>query len=355
MSFEYFLAFLISCALVYFLTPLVRHIAFLRGIVDYPSEPRKIHSSPVPLLGGWAVYAGFAFTVLLWLIFSKVSFGYFIHLPYFAGILLGGAILCVGGYLDDKYHLPPYYSIIAPLLAVLVVIVFGVQLSYINNPFGGVILLDAVKFLDYPVFGGVFVFVWILGMIYTTKFLDGMDGLVSGVSGIGALAIFFVSLLPQVGQSDTALLAIIFAGAILGFLPWNFHPAKIFLGEGGSTLAGFMVGVLAVISGGKIATALLVMGIPILDAAWVIIRRLFSHYSPFQPDRKHLHFRLLDVGLSQRQAVLFLYFLVAAFGACAIYLQSLGKVMALGILLVVMLILGGVLVYSYKKKVKNEK
>ncbi|MFA6549622.1 MAG: alpha/beta fold hydrolase, partial [Candidatus Margulisiibacteriota bacterium] len=165
------------------------------------------------------------------------------------------------------------------------------------------------------------------------------------------------SLVPVVDQPDTALLAIIFAGSMLGFLPWNFHPAKIFLGEAGSTLAGFLIGTLAVISGGKIATALLVMGIPILDVLWVILRRLTTSASVFKADRKHLHFRLLDLGLSHRQTVMFLYFISAAFGVSGIFLQSAGKLIALFILVSVMILLGAFLVSAYNRKlrVRSEK
>jgi UDP-GlcNAc:undecaprenyl-phosphate GlcNAc-1-phosphate transferase len=352
---EYFLAFFIPLTVTAFVTPLVKYLATTLKVLDFPDEARKIQDRPVPKLGGLAVYAGFAFTVALWLIFSPRSFGYFIHLRYLLGILAGGAILMVGGYLDDRYDLRPARQIIFPLLAIACLIVSGIQLSYINNPLGGAILLDTVKILGYPLLGGVFIVLWVLGMIYTTKFLDGMDGLVSGVTGIGAVVVFFLSLLPNVSQPDTALLALMFGGAILGFLPWNFHPARIFLGESGSTLAGFLIGTLSVIAGGKIATALLIMGIPILDVVWVIVRRVYNHFSPFAADRKHLHFRLLDVGLSQRQTVLFLFALSAGFGISGLYLQSVGKLLALVILCLVMLLLGAALVVAYNRKMQKSK
>jgi UDP-GlcNAc:undecaprenyl-phosphate GlcNAc-1-phosphate transferase len=347
---EYFLAFFIPLVVTAFLTPCVRYWAESWGVLDFPDAGRKIQTGPVPKLGGLAVFLSFAFTVGLWLVFSPKSFGYFIHLQYFWGILAGSLVLIFGGFLDDKYSLPPGKQIVFPVLAIACLIVSGVQLSYINNPLGGAIVLDAVKVWGYPLFGGLFIVLWILGMVYTTKFLDGMDGLVSGVAGIGAIVIFFLSQLPNVNQPDTALLSIIFAGAILGFLPWNFHPAKIFLGEGGSTLTGFLLGTLSVIAGGKIATALLIMGIPILDVAWVIARRIYNHFSPFSGDRKHLHFRLLDVGFSQRQTVLFLYALSAGFGVSGLYLQSVGKLVALFILFLVMALLGSALVVAYNRK-----
>ena len=180
-----------------------------------------------------------------------------------------------------------------------------------------------------------------------------MDGLVTGISGIAGIVIFGLSLGPQVNQTSTAFLALIFASCCFGFLPFNFHPAKIFLGEGGSTFTGFMIAALAVISGGKIATALLVLGIPILDVAWVIVNRLWFGTSPFAGDKKHLHFRLLDIGLSQRQAVMFLYFLALIFGGVAVFLQSVGKLVALLALGIVMLIVAIGVVVIYQKKQKR--
>jgi len=190
-----------------------------------------------------------------------------------------------------------------------------------------------------------------MGMMYTTKFLDGLDGLVSGVAVIGSIILFLVSLFWDVPLSGTSILCLILGGSSLGFLIWNFHPAKIFLGEGGSTFLGFMLGVLAIISGAKIATALLVMGLPILDVIWVIVRRIFREKkSPFLADKKHLHFRLLDAGLNQRQVVLLLYLLTLLFGATAIFQQTFGKLIALGILVIVMLGLAWWVIYRYKQK-----
>jgi len=188
-------------------------------------------------------------------------------------------------------------------------------------------------------------------MIYTTKLLDGLDGLVSGITIIGSIVLFFLSLTPGVIQPETALLCIILAGASLGFLFFNFHPAKIFLGETGSTFTGFMLGTLAIISGGKIATALLIMGIPILDVLWVIGRRLWQRQSPFRSaDRKHLHFRLLDIGFSHRGAVLFLYVVSAMFGSVALSVQGKYKLVVLVVLVIFMLVLGAVVVLKARKK-----
>jgi len=344
----YFLVFFAGVAVLsFFVTKIVRAIANRFGVQDFPDKERKIHVSPKPKLGGLAIYFSFIFGLAALAIFGGTAE---IAPWQIAGLALGGLVLIIGGILDDKFDLPAAKQIIFPIVAAAIVVISGTHISYVTNPLGGKIILDQFKFFSLPVFGSLLVFAWILGMTYTTKFLDGMDGLVSGISGIAGLVIFGLSLAPQVSQTTTAFLAIIFAGAVLGFLPMNFYPAKIFLGEGGSTFTGFMIGVLAVISGGKIATALLVLGIPILDVAWVIVRRLWFGSSPFVGDRKHLHFRLLDIGLSQRQAVIFLYCLSALFGGVAVFLQSMGKLVALGILSAVMLAVAITVVVLYRKK-----
>lgn len=344
----FFVVFLAGTAVFSFLlTKLIYRLAVRLDIRDFPDMERKIHHEPKPKLGGVALFLSVVFGLL---ILSLAGGTDEISALRLAGLVLGGAILVLGGILDDKYDLHAAVQIIFPVLAAIAVVLSGTHISLITNPLGGSIALDQYKIYGYPVFGSLLVFGWILGMIYTTKFLDGMDGLVSGISGIAGFVIFALSLAPAVNQTTTAFVALIFAAASLGFLPYNFYPAKIFLGEGGSTFTGFMIGTLAVISGGKIATALLVLGIPILDAAWVIVRRLWFRRSPFVGDKKHLHFRLLDIGLSQRQAVLLLYFFAAAFGFVAVFLQSLQKLIALGILAAVMLALALTVVILYNKK-----
>src|SRR3989338_192577 len=345
----FFVVFFIGTAVFSFLlTKVIYKLALELDIRDYPDSERKIHLEPKPKLGGLAIFSSFVFALIL---LSFLGGTDEISAVRVAGVILGGLALVIGGGLGDKYVLPAAKQIWFPVAAALAVVLSGTHISFITNPFGGNVILDQYKLLGYPVFGSLLVFAWILGMTYTTKFLDGMDGLVSGISAIAGLVIFGLSLGPAVNQTTTAFLALIFAAAALGFLPFNFFPARIFLGEGGSTFTGFMIGTLAVISGGKIATALLVLGIPILDAAWVIVRRLWFKKSPFVGDKKHLHFRLLDIGFSQRQAVLFLYFLAAIFGFIAVFLQSLEKLIALGILAAVMLTVALSAMIIYNKKV----
>ena len=345
----YLLLFFGTLALSLVLVPLAKRLAAWTGAMDVPNSPRKIHRGPIPLLGGIAVYASFLLAMAAYVLFAHPDLN-LIPLKFYVGIALGGLALAIGGFLDDKFNLPPKLSFIAPIAASLIVVWsgIGVGITLISNPFGHAFNLS-FHVLGIP-FSDIFIFVFIMGMIYTTKFLDGMDGLAGGVSLIAGMTLFFLSLTPHINQSTTASLALAVSGALLGFLFYNFNPASIFLGEAGSTFCGFMLGTLSVLLGGKIATAVLVMGIPIMDVAWVVVRRLWFGGSPFRADRKHLHFRLLDIGFSQRQTVLILYGIAAGFGLVAIFLQSMGKLVALVVLLGVMLALAISTVAVYKHK-----
>lgn len=348
---SYVLVLLASAGVSAFMTVLVRRWAQRLQIVDRPEvDPeRKIHTRPTPLLGGFAPMLAF-FSVLLLLRWWRPDLTLGFSTGQYFGLAGATVWLAIGGFLDDRFRLSPWWQILWPILAGLTVIGAGVSIHYITNPFGGLIQLDQHRIslfalaglpLVLVIWADVFSFVWLMGMSYTTKFLDGLDGLVAGVTSIGGLILFFVSLRPEVNQPTTALVALILSGAMLGFLPFNFHPARIFLGEAGSLWSGFMLGALAIISGGKIATALLLLGLPILDVGWVIVRRLRERRSPFRgADRKHLHFRLLDIGLGHRQAVLLLYAFTLVFGAMTLFFHGWHKVIALGSLVAVMVTLG---------------
>ena len=348
-------AFFVALALA----PLVGRLAGRFGIVDRPKLPRKLHVRPVPLLGGVVV-----FLALLVAVSVAVGFGWlpgeYIKTKYLWGLLLAGGLLVLGGSLDDRFDLKPSRQVIWPVLAALVIIVSGIGIKYITNPFGGQIHLDSLSWtvvwwegLPYKIslLADLFTLAWLLGMTYTTKFLDGLDGLVAGVAAIGALVIAAVSQMVEVSQPDTALLAMAVAGAFAGFLVFNFSPARIFLGEGGSTLAGFLLGALAIISGGKIATALLILGLPIFDTAAVIIRRYRRKQSIWQGDRSHLHFRLVEIGLTRTQAVLFYWFAAVAFGTSTLLLQGWEKLVAVGLIVSLMIaFLAGVALIRKRKR-----
>jgi len=336
----FILAFVLAVILSLILTPLARLLAVRLQIVDQPDFIRKIHSKPIPLLGGAVVFV--VFFAVIFLFYHQLLIGH-LNLRHWLGFFSGGLILIIGGTLDDKYNFSPKQQIIFPLLAIAAILLGGVEIVKLSNPLGGYFSLVSLAWLS-----PIFISLWLLGMMYTTKLLDGVDGLVGGVTAIGALIIFLFTLTTKYYQPDIAFASLVLAGAIIGFLVYNFNPASIFLGEGGSLFLGFALGVLAIISGGKIAIALLIMGIPILDVAWTILRRLFSGQNPFKSaDKKHLHHRLLALGLSQKQTVFVFYGLSAFFGAAGLFLQSQGKLLALGLVVLVMLVL--VILFSYLK------
>lgn len=329
----YFLIFVLSLIFSAILTFLVKKIATFLHIIDAPDSvsinSRKIHKQATPLLGGVAIFLSY---FLFLFIFAPRFLAGSLHWSHLMAFFIGALIIVIGGVLDDKYNLRPSIQIIFPLLAILVLILGGVAIEKITNPFGGYIYLESLYIV-----GPLLIAVWLLGMMYTTKLLDGVDGLVSGVSAIGGLVIFLFTLTTRYYQPDIAFAAILLTGAVSGFLLFNWHPAKIFLGESGSLLLGYILGVLAIISGGKIAIALLVMGIPILDVVWTIIRRLLQGKNPFRfADKKHLHHRLLALGLSQKKTVLVFYTLSLIFGLSGLFLQSRGKFWTLIFLVILM-------------------
>lgn len=332
---SYVYVFITGFAACLLATLAIKKIAIAFDITDKPTVARKIHLKPVPLLGGVGIYGAFIFVcgILLSLPTTReLLIGRHVEYIHIAGLLLGGFFLVVGGALDDIYNLKPYQQFIFPLLASIVIIISGIGATTITNPFGGVVTLNAL-------WSAVLTFIWLLTTIYTTKFLDGLDGLASGITIIGSVIIALLSIFFFINP-PTATLAVLVAGVYAGFLVLNFNPAKIFLGEAGSTLAGYFLGVLAVISGAKLATALLILGIPILDAAHVIFRRLvIERTSPFKGDRKHIHFRLYDMGCTQRQTVAILYFVAAFFGIAALFMQSSQKVTALVAVFLLMILL----------------
>lgn len=316
-------AFFIALAL----TDLVRTFALRFGVVDAPDGGRKQHAVSTPLLGGVGVFLGFALPTLAVLFFTDHLQSGDIGTREFVGFLLGGLVLVVGGALDDRFNLHPRVSFAFPLIAVAVATISGIGISKLTNPFA------ADPFMLTAGVSAAFTFVWLLATTYTTKLLDGVDGVATGVTAIGCTMVSLLALTPAYYQPDVALLAAIGAASCLGFLIWNVPRARIFLGEGGSTFLGFMLGTFAVISGGKVATALLVLGIPALDVAFVIVRRLSQGKNPFtSSDRQHLHLQLRDRGFTAKQ-ILVQYMTVAAlFGVTTLVFASWQKILALAIL-----------------------
>ena len=309
------------------LTPAIAALAQRLGVVDRPAAPRKLHPAPTPLLGGWALYL-----TLLPLGIGFWALGLFTGLErgMLVAVALAGGLLVLGGTLDDRYHLAAGRQFLFPLAATLVLLSSGLRISFISHPLGGVLQLPLLL-------GVALTAVWLLGMTYTTKLLDGLDGLATGMAAIGALVIYAVSLRWD-SSGGTGRLALLVAGAAIGFGLYNAPPARIFLGEGGSTLLGMLLAVLAVITGSKIATALLVLGVAVFDVAAVLVARRRSGQPLLAGDRRHLHFRLVQLGLSPRAAVGLYLGVSALAGVIALTLRTVGKITAIALLVLALLV-----------------
>ena len=336
--------FLIAFILVVVITPAVKYLALRLGIVDKPDDERKKHLKPTPLLGGLAVFFVFWLVIGYLALFTHRLSGE-IASAKLLGIFIASLIMVIVGVWDDVRNLPVKTRLVLVSLAILIVILSGLKLGGITNPFGGVIPLDwktyDLGFLgNLVLIGDLFAFLWLFGITYTAKILDGLDGLTAGIIFIGSMMIYFLTQTEKFYQPEVGIIALVLAGVCLGFLIFNFYPAKIFLGESGGLFLGFLLGVLAIISGGKIATALLALAVPLLDLLRVIITRWRKGKKIFVGDREHLHFRLIDAGLSHRQAVLFFYFVASVFGITTLFLQSAMKLVTLLLLGVAMLAVG---------------
>lgn len=344
----YLVPFIFAAVLSATLTPIVRRFALARGVVDKPGG-RRIHAKPTARLGGLAVFAAFWLALTIVLIFKPEGLISATNMigdigMNVIGVLAGAIILVLLGIQDDVVGVRPHWKLFWHFAAAFMPVLFGVKIWWLNNPLGGPnIVVGDFTYLIVPI--------WIVLIINVVNWLDGLDGLATGVSAIAATILFFLSLAPFVNQPATALLAIILAGAALGFLPYNFNPAKIFLGDSGSQFLGYMLAIFAIISGAKVATAALVLGVPILDAMWVIGRRIISRTSPFKADRGHLHHRFLDAGLSQRATVLVYWVISLGFGLAALQTQTAGKLTAGVWLLIVMLLIATIVLRgSYGKR-----
>lgn len=330
----YLIAFACAWILTLALTPLVRRYALNNGIVAQPAGVKKhaLDSRVIPYLGGLAIFGSFLITTLLFMPFGR----------QIAALLLACTLLAVVGAIDDVRHLSAWTRLSWQFIAACIALAGGIGIITITNPFGGAIDLTWGRFMvdlgfwqfHITPIANFLSILWMMGMVNVINFLDGLDGLASGVSGIAALVIFALSISPAVDQPLVALLAIILAGSALGFLPFNFYPARIFMGDSGAYFLGLMLAMLSIYSGGKLATAMLVLGFTIIDALWAAMRRMKRGVHPFTADREHLHHLLLSAGLSQKRAVLLLYLLAAIFGMVALSLQSFEKMVALIVLFV---------------------
>lgn len=312
-------------------TFVVKRIATRLKLVDKPDHVRKLHGRVVPMGGGVALWFTF-WVVVGFIVLYRPVYGIDLLAGKLFAAFVGSTLLVLLGLVDDKRNLGPGIRLALTALIALFTIVSGLVVDKITNPSGGVIALGSLA--------GAVSFLWLMGIMYTTKIVDGLDGLATGIVTVGSLIIVGLTLTTRFYQPNVALLSAIFAATCLGFLVFNFSPASIFLGESGSLFVGFMLGVLSIIAGSKIATAFLVLAVPILDLARVIWLRLKNKQSVFQGDRRHLHYALLDYGWNERQVVMLYYIIAAVFGGLALYLASWGKLVLLVFLGIIGLSIG---------------
>lgn len=297
-------------------SPLVAHVAHRYRLLDMPGG-RRLHPRPIPRPGGLAVAAAFGVTIFaFWLIDSVAGHPFLIpdavRTPRFTLTALAAFVGLAVGFVDDVFDLRARWQLLGHLAIAFVVVYAGIRIDFISDPFAPGQLIELA-----PAVAVGFTIFWIVGMNVAMNFLDGLDGLAAGVSIIAALTLGATALLPTVNEPFVAWMAFTLAGAVVGFLFFNFHPARLFLGTTGVTFVGTMLAVLSIFGTAKVNTALLVLAIPILDTFYVLVRRALQRRPPFAPDRGHLHHRLLDVGLTHAQSVLLIYAMTLVLSALA--------------------------------------
>ncbi len=311
----FFAVFAAALLLAIALTPVAVRMSTRIGTVDQPAE-RRVHTAPTPRFGGLPLFGAFFGALAVSLFFPRSDYG---ELPRLAGLTAGAILLFIVGALDDHRELPAVPQLIAQFAAAAIAVASGVLIVEVRNPLGGIFAGDSpLHFENW--FAVMFTLFWIVGMINTVNWLDGIDGLAAGVVAIAGIVLFVHTL--RLEQYSIALLGLALTGTVLGFLVFNFPPAKIFMGTAGALVLGYLLGVLSIIGAARVAFALLVLGMPIMDVAWQIVSRVRAGQSPFVATRTHLHHRLLDAGLSQRMIVLLYYLFTALFGLLALVLPS---------------------------------
>ena len=316
----YVWAFVIALIVTYICTPLVRTLAVKIGAIDAP-DARKVHQVSIPRLGGLAIYIGYMVSLL----YSVKD------ISSVKGLLIGSVILVAGGIWDDVKQIGPKTKLLGQIVAALMLPIFDNAIHFIS-------IGDHMLYLEYLSIP-LTVF-WIVGFTNIVNLIDGLDGLAAGISLIACIAICIVTL--QMGQVDLACITLALAGAACGFLRYNFNPAKIFMGDTGSMLLGYTMAAISVMGSVKTAATVglvvpvIVLGLPILDTLFAIVRRRINGRPVFQPDKGHLHHRLLAMGLTQKQAVLLMYAITAVLGCVSIVAAKAN--FTIGLLLVVLIL-----------------
>lgn len=332
------LSFVCAFLLAFLSTPFVKKLAKKIGAIDIPKDKRRMHTDSVPLIGGLAIFLGFLVSTVL---FAEIDIK-------IIAILSGALIMVMLGVFDDKYALGAKFKLMIQIMAAAIPVIAGVRIERIILPFlksGGI----EFGWLAYPI-----TILWIVALTNAVNLIDGLDGLAAGVSAIASFSMFLIALMQ--GNYVIAVMSAALVGACCGFLPYNFSPASIFMGDTGSTFLGFVMASLSVLGLFKIhaiisfAVPFIAFGIPIFDTSFAIFRRIKEHRPIMSPDRGHLHHRLVDMGFSHKQAVLIIYAICIVLGAVAV-LSFKSKLLA-----IVIAVLGviGAFVFRYWGRMKKE-
>lgn len=307
---NYFIAFFSALIISFILTPPARKLAFKVGALDVPKEPRKIHKKPMPYFGGLAIYVSIISCMFVYMPHDKTN----------VSIMVGATLIVLTGIVDDMFGMNAKIKLVMQIIAAFIAIYGGVKIHFVTNPLSetGMSLLSN---LTIPI-----TLFWIVGITNTINLIDGLDGLASGVASIAATTLLFTAALK--GHDFIVMQCAIIAGASLGFLPFNFNPAKIFMGDTGALLLGYMLAVTSVLGMVKsvAAVALVIpvfaLGLPIFDTTFAIIRRYINKKPIMEADKDHLHHKLMKIGLNQRQTVLIMYFISMVLGLVAIIVSD---------------------------------
>lgn len=335
------IAFILAFIVAFMATPYTIKIANKIGAVDIPKDKRRMHTKKMPKFGGPAVVLGFIVSIIYLIIVMNIegSLELFNEQEYgkkLLGVLLGIGVIVITGVLDDIKTLKPWQELIGQAIAAIIVVSFGVKIEHLDIPF-----LYRIGLTE--AFSTIVTILWIIGVTNAINLIDGLDGLSSGISLISCMSLLVIFLLNDSPMIATVIVTAM-SGALVGFLPYNFSPAKTFIGDVGSNFLGFMLAVVSILGVAKTYTAavivlpVIVLGLPIFDVIFAIIRRIAKGKSikaVFKPDKGHLHHRLVEKGFSQKQAVLILYGLSASLGMFAIILLDSGIWKALSFLLMI--------------------
>jgi UDP-GlcNAc:undecaprenyl-phosphate GlcNAc-1-phosphate transferase len=329
--------FVVSLLLAWILTDiLIPHVVRLArkiGKMDNP-DPRKVHKEPIPRLGGIAIFLGFLLSLVG---IELLEPGFFLKNTQWYGIIIGAFLMFLVGVVDDIINLSAKTKFFSQIIISIIAFYFGVKIVALSNPFGAMLVLPDYLSIIVTVF-------WIVGITNTINLIDGLDGLAAGVSMIAGITLFIIAI--QTNQDLIAVIILSLVGATIGFLRYNFNPAKIFMGDSGSLFLGFtlasisVAGVLKLAATVTILLPILILGIPIMDTSFAILRRFFNRKPIFQPDKGHLHHRLLNMGLSQKRAVIVIYSFSSLLAGIALYLIGIEISFSIITVSIMMLIIG---------------